>query len=48
MDVERLDTLLPVFADDACFDMSQDPDNWFRMPLFASSAYQQFNAPEQE
>ncbi|KAF5637401.1 positive regulator of purine utilization [Fusarium sp. NRRL 25303] len=48
MDVEKLDTLLPVFADDACFDMSQDQDNWFRMPLFASSAYQQFNAPEQE
>ncbi|KAF5967143.1 positive regulator of purine utilization [Fusarium coicis] len=28
--------------------ISPDPDNWFRMPLFASSAYQQFNAPEQE
>ncbi|KAM5353549.1 hypothetical protein ACJ41O_000199 [Fusarium nematophilum] len=49
MDVERSDTLLPVFPDEICFDMSpQAPDSWFRVPLFASSAYQQFNASEQE
>lgn len=49
MDVERLDTLLPVFSDDPCFDMSSPgPENWFRMQLFASSAYQQFGASEQE
>ncbi|KAH7249623.1 hypothetical protein MRS44_007083 [Fusarium solani] len=44
MDVEQSDTLLPVFPDQLYFDMApQGPDSWFRVPLFASSAYQQFN-----
>lgn len=47
MDVERANTLLSVFPQDICFDMAQQTsDNWFRVPLFASSAYQQFSAPD--
>lgn len=49
IDLEGSDSLLPFVSEELCFDMSQQaPDSWFRMPLFASSAYQQFNASEQE
>ncbi|RFN43887.1 positive regulator of purine utilization [Fusarium flagelliforme] len=47
--MQPLNTLLPVFPDDAWMDISQSsPDSWFRGPLFASSAYQSFNDLRQE
>ncbi|KAJ4004579.1 hypothetical protein NW752_011676 [Fusarium irregulare] len=48
-DMQQLNTLLPVFQDEAWMDISQSsPDSWFRGPLFASSAYQSFNDLRQE
>ena len=46
---QQLNTLLPVFQDEAWMDISQSsPDSWFRGPLFASSAYQSFHDLRQE
>ncbi|KAL6912442.1 hypothetical protein FSST1_010202 [Fusarium sambucinum] len=43
-DIQSFNGLLPVFSNDDWMDISQSSsDNWFRGPLFAASAYQNFN-----
>ncbi|KAM0228969.1 hypothetical protein ACHAPO_010376 [Fusarium lateritium] len=43
-DIQPFNPLLQVFSSDDWMDISQNsPDNWFRGPLFAASAYQNFN-----